>query len=121
MIEDIKREDGPFVVLERKEEFNNFYLKCMNGEQVCCYIHFQLLNDIAYIHLYVVNFSAKILRVMRDDLEDLKKMLAKRGIGRIIGTHMLEGSEKWEKFLRLVGFPPVQGLDDYAKMTYMEI
>ena len=125
MIVGINRREGMFRVSERPQEFVNMYFKGVDKQRLYCFIHIQKLEDIAYLHFEVVLFSANILKIMKKDFEQLKKELRDRGINRIIGTHMLKGSEKWGKFLRLVGFPLPQDAKDVLgegfKMTYLEI
>ena len=125
MITPIKREEGLFAVPVSEWEDRAIYFKGENDKGVYFYLHVQILKDMAYLHIRVEKFGAEVVKSMRQDLSVLKKDLAMLGIKRIIGTHIKEGSAKWGKFLRLIGFPAIQDaselLGEGAKMTYMEI
>ena len=125
MIVGINRNEGMFSVPERPQEFDNMYFKGVDKQRLYCFIHIQKLEDIAYLHLEVILFGASILKAMKRDLEQLRKELRGCGIKRIVGSHCSKGSDKWGRFLNLVGFPLMQDVDELlgegAKMTYMEI
>jgi hypothetical protein len=118
MIKETLREAGPFKIQEHDLP-NKYYCHTQEG-QIFAWMHVQYIKDIAYIHFYVEGFSHNILREMRKDLTFIKKTFANDGIKRIMGVHEREGSEKWVKFLRLVGFKKVRSHGQY-KLTEMEV
>ena len=125
MIVGINRNEGMFSIPERPQEFVNMYFKGVDKQRLYCFIHIQKLEDIAYLHLEVILFGANIVKSMKRDLEQLKDILRSFGIKRIVGSHEARGSEKWGRFLRLVGFPPIQDASEFfgneVKVTYIEI
>lgn len=125
MIVGINRNEGMFSVPERPKEFVDMYFKGMDKQRLYCFIHIQEFEDMAYLHLEVILFGANILKTMKRDLEQLKDELRGRGIKRIVGSHKAEGSEKWGRFLCLMGFSPMQDASELlgkgARMTVMEV
>jgi len=97
MIEVITREEGPFVV--REFDYENMYLKTSYA-----FIHAQIIPQVVYLHLYMQRFGASVFKELCSDLECFKALMKHKKIRWICGSHEINGAEKWEKFLRILGF-----------------
>lgn len=97
MIEFITREEGPFTVGEY--DYENLYMKTGYA-----FAHVQIIPQVAYLHLYMQRYGAGVLRQLKGDFGCFKELMKHKGLRWICGTHGLEGAEKWEKFLRTLGF-----------------
>ncbi len=124
MMREIGRGAGEFSVSEESYDQNRYYEGRCAGK-VYAYTHLQFTHEICYIHLYVQRWSKEIYREMKKDLEILKEYLRGWGIKELIGSHPVEGGDKWCRFLKSIGFTDVfdwQTLDGKAlKFTRMEV
>lgn len=123
MIRSISRDDGQFVV--REFQYTNLYYEASCVGEVYAYCHVQIQQKIAYLHLYMQKWSKSILKSLRADFEDLKEDLKFWCVSLLLGTHPIEGSDKWFKFLKLVGFTEMKDITtkegEQGKLTFMEV
>lgn len=111
-------------VAERDWE-NNYLFGLCKGERYAR-LHLQFKEDVCYIHLYVERWSLEVLREMRQDFECLRRLAQHKGAKRLVGAVGCEGEEldRWQRMLRLVGFPEARPVIIEGKkrmMTVMEI
>lgn len=111
MITRVKRAGDIFKI--REFNYANHYYACYRDGRVYAWLHLQLelhcQPEAAYVHLYVIRWGAEVMREMREDFSLLCGWLKQLGIRLILGTHGIDGCEKWERFTGLLGFsPPVQ-------------
>lgn len=124
MIIKIKRADGTFPIKEL--EFENIYYAGWLKNCIYGHSHIQIEGNLAYIHLYIHTMGGEVLKEMRKDFDVLKSRLRRKGIILLLGTHEVEGSEKWGRFIKLLGFgkPRLVNIPDTglpAMLTTMEI
>lgn len=119
----VGRGRGPFVV--REFNYDNLYYEVTYKAETYAYCHVQIHQKIAYIHLYMQKWSKSLLKALRADFKELKKDLRYWGVSLLIGTHPLEGSDKWCKFLKLLGFvgmtETTTAEGELCKLTFMEV
>jgi hypothetical protein len=64
-------------------------------------------DDCLEVHLEVLCFGPGVLRSLREDAADLKRMARDLGKNRIVGVRIESGPQadiRWPKFTRLLGF-----------------
>jgi len=63
--------------------------------------------DSLEVHLEVLRFGPGVLRALRADMEELKRMARRQGKSRLVALRAECGpvpDARWPKFMRLVGF-----------------
>ncbi len=111
-------------VAERDWE-NHYFYGIWKGKRYAR-LHLQFTAGVCYIHLYIERWNSGVLRVMREDFKSLRELAKGKGATRLVGAVGCKDAalDKWEKMLRLVGFPepsPVRISGEACMMTVMEI
>jgi len=123
MMREISRGKGSFPVNEF--DYENLYFEALHGDKVYAYCHVQIIPGVAYIHLYVQKWGKSVLKEMRADFDALKAEFRARGIWRVLGTHPVDGSGKWCRFIKLLGFDKIIGAvmpeGEPCKLAMMEV
>lgn len=102
MVSRITRAQGPFIINEY--HFKNLYFRGSFKGKSYGYSHIQIDGSVAYIHLYIEKLGCGALKEMRRDFKVIKNELKSLGIKYLTGTHVIDGCEKWARFIRLLGF-----------------
>ncbi len=77
------------------------------GEQVYSYIALQIVGVHAGLHVEIVEFSHKIMKVMELDHAYLIGILNGFGVKNITASNKnLEDEDRWAKFIKRLGYPP---------------
>lgn len=122
MIHVIQRDEGIFQNPEGDYEKNLYFMGTENQKKYT-YCHFQIVQDIACVHLIVTRWSLRVLKEMKKDFEGLKDILRRIGIEKIIIVKT-DADAKFEKFISELGFPEMKKINllgiDY-QMSNMEV
>lgn len=109
MIHAIQREEGIFNIPEGNYK-KNLYFAGVEKQKVYGYCHFQIVEDIACVHLIVTRWSLGVLKEMKKDFEGLKDILRVIGILKIIIVKT-GADAKFEKFISRLGFPEMKEIN----------
>lgn len=109
-----------------ERDWDNHYFYGLWGHGRYARLHLQFTETVCYIHLYIECWNVGVLREMRKDFEELKRIARDKGATRLVGAVSFKGREldKWQRMLSAVGFPkarPVKISGEEHSMTVLEI
>lgn len=91
--------------LTPRERFRFFVLRDARGPYAAAALAEH--PDALEVHLEVLRFGPGVVRALRKDVEELRRMARERGKSRVIGLRLEPGARpdpRWAKFTRLLGF-----------------
>ena len=79
----------------------------LDNEKIYGYIIYNVVGELAGIHSEIFKWNHIIARKLKKDFDSTARKVKKLGVKKIVASH-LGKDEKWEKFIKLYGFPKPQ-------------
>ena len=80
------------------------YINLQDSIGIYGYMGFHISKDMAGLHCEIIRWNKSVAMQLKKDFDKVKKKLKSIGINKIVASYK-EKSEKWEKFIKLYGFP----------------